>query len=140
MSGRYYINATEVRREFSQTIDNAIYSKPQFIKRTHNHLILIKEEELNSLLSDYRFDVAFIEEDDGTYIAKISIIEDVFATGVTKQEALDSLCTELIEYAEEYYANYDLYTKTSNRKSHAPYVLKILSSPSIEAVKEMLNA
>ena len=140
MLNNLYINATDVRKDFSRTIDNVIHIKPQFIKRTHNHLVFIEEKELNHLLSNLKIHVSFTREDNGTYIATNSVIEDVFSTGATKQEAIDSLCKELIEYANEYYDEYDLYSKTPNRKDHAAYVMRILSSSSIEAVKEMLDA
>lgn len=140
MSAITYINSTDVRKDFSATIDNVIYKKPQFIKRTHNHMIFIEESELNRILSNLTIPVNFIKEEDGSYIAKNTVIEDVFSVGSTKEEALNNLCKELIEYAQDYYADYDLYSKTPNRHNHAAIVMRILSSPSIEKVKEMLDA
>ena len=45
MSAVTYINSTDVRKEFSSTLDNVIHSKPQFIQRTHNHMVFIEEGE-----------------------------------------------------------------------------------------------
>ena len=135
-----YISSTDVRKEFSSTIDKVIHCKPQFVQRTHNKMVMIEEGELNSLLSVFNIPVKFIKENDGSFLATNSVIEDVFSTGATKEEAMSELCKDLIEYAQEYYDNYDLYSKTPNRKKHAPYVMRILSSPSVESVRGMLHA
>lgn len=140
MSAAVYINSTEVRKDFSSTIDRVIYCKPQFVQRTHNRMVMIEEGELNSLLSNLTIPVKFIKEDDGSFIATNSVIEDVFSAGATKETAMSELCKDLIEYAQDYYDDYDLYSKTPNRKKHAPYVMRILSSPSMESVRGMLHA
>lgn len=140
MSATVYINSTEVRKDFSSTIDRVIYCKPQFVQRTHNRMVMIEEGEFNNLLSNLTIHVKLIKENDGSFIATNSIIEDVFSTGETKEAAMSELCRELIEYAQEYYDEYDLYSKTPNRKNHAPYVMRILSSPSVESVRGMLHA
>jgi len=140
MPATMYINSTDVRKDFSNTIDNAIHSKPQFIQRTHNHMVFIEEGELNRLLSGITIKIKFTKEDDGSYIVTNQVIEDVFSTGDTKEEAINNLCKDLIEYAQDYYADYELYSRAPNRKNQAAYVMRILSAPSIESVKEMLHA
>lgn len=140
MPATLYINSTEVRKDFSSTIDRVIHCKPQFVQRTHNRMVMIEEGEFNSLLSNLMIPVKLIKEDDGSFVATNPVIEDVFSVGATKETAINELCKDLIEYAQEYYDDYDLYSKTPNRKSHAPYVMRILSSPSVESIRGMLHA
>jgi len=109
MSAVTYINATDVRKDFSATIDNTVHCKPQFIRRTHNHMIFIEEGEFNRLLSAVTIPVQFIREDDGTYIVTNPVIEDVFSIGETREEALEKLQTnpydtDQMEQDKEYIA------------------------------------
>ena len=140
MTSVMYINSTDVRKDFSATLDNVIHEKPQFVKRTHNRMIFIEEGEFNRLFSSLMIPVKIVKEKDGSFIATNSVMEDVFSTGKTKEEAIDNLCDDLIEYAADYYADYELYSKAPNRKNHAAYVMRIISSPSNEEVKEILYA
>ena len=138
MTAAAYINATDVRREFSATLDNAVYSRPQFIRRTRNHAVLLGEQMLNRILSGAVIPVSFVQEEDGSYIAVNDVIEDVLGTGTDREEALRSLCSELSEYALEYYENFEAYSHAPNRAGHLPYVLRILSSGTQQEIKEML--
>ena len=89
---------------------------------------MMKESEFNDISTSFSIPVKLIMEDDGSFVATNSVIEDVFSVGTTKEEAISELCRNLIEYAQEYYENYDLYSNTPNRKKHAPYVMRILFS------------
>ena len=135
-----YVNATDLRKNFSEMIDTIIHKRPQFIKRTRNHFVMIEENEFNRLLSVPPIRVEVLVDDDGRYFAKNDVIEDVFSTGSTKEDAINALCEDLLEYAKEYYNEYDLYSKAPNRRDQAPYIFKILSAGSPESVKEILNA
>ena len=139
-SASRYVNATDLRKNFSEMIDTIIHKRPQFVKRTRNHFVMIEENEFNRLLSVPPINVEVLADDDGSYFAKNDVFEDVFSIGSTKEDAINAMCENLIEYAEEYYDEYDLYSKAPNRRNQAPYILKIHSAKSPEAVKEMLNA
>ena len=133
-----YQNATDVRINFSKTLDNAVYSKPQFIRRTHNHVIMLGSEMLAALLSEANIHLSFVKEEDGSIVVTCEEIEDLIASGDTKEEALNDFVNGLIEYAEEYYNEYELYSRAPNRKQHLPIVLRVLAADSAEDVKEML--
>ena len=99
----------------------------------------MEEKDFNRSRDSCAIPVDLIKETDGTYIAKTPVISDVFAAGTTRDEALDALCLDLIEYAKEYRDNYDLYSKAPNRKAHLPYVLKILSATLSGDARSMLR-
>lgn len=133
-----YINATDVRKCFSETLDGAVYGKPQYIKRTRNHVIMISEDMLLSLLENAKLHVSVNKNEDGSFFVLCDEIEDIISTGGSAEEALTAFCEYVSDYANEYYENYDLYSRAPNRKPHLPYVMRILSSPTAENVKEML--
>lgn len=72
------------------------------------------------------------------YIAHCEEIEDLIALGATREAAVIEMCNCLLEYAEDYYNDFELYSKAPNRKHHLPYVerIRVLAAP--EQVKEML--
>ncbi|MBR6770141.1 MAG: hypothetical protein IKM28_02670, partial [Lachnospiraceae bacterium] len=51
-----------------------------------------------------------------------------------KPDSQDRLQEEILEYAEEYYQNYDMYFHTPNRKGHVPYIFKALIMDAPEAI------
>ena len=138
MTSTAYIRSADVRKDFSSTIDNAVYIRPQFIRRTRNHVVMLGEQMLNQILSHTILPVSIYEEN-GEYLAVNDVIEDLIGYGSTVDEATDSFCRALMEYAEEYYEEFELYSHSPNRKEHLPYVFRVLSSPSESAVKEMLQ-
>ena len=133
-----YQNATDVRINFSKILDNAVYSKPQFIKRTHNHIIMIGADMFSALLSEAKLHLSFIEGEDGSKIAVCDEIDDIIGVGDSSEEAIAHFIENLVEYAEEYYKDYKLYSRAVNRKQHLPFIMNVLAADSIENVKEML--
>lgn len=75
---------------------------------------------------------------DEGYIACCDEIEDLIATGKSRETAIDDMCGCLLEYAEDYYNDFTLYSSAPNRKHHLPYVEKIRALASMEQVKGML--
>ena len=51
---------------------------------------------------------------------------DLATQGDTPEEAFEDLIDMVIEYAEEYKAEYDLYSKSPNRAGHWPYLNEVL--------------
>ena len=56
----YAMNATDVRREWSTVMENAVRKGPQFIKRTRDYMVLADISLLENLLSAYEFTAAFL--------------------------------------------------------------------------------
>ena len=121
-----YQSSTEIRNNFSLTIDKAVHERPQFIKRTHDKVVLISDEYLYVILDQFRIDCNVKKEKDGTFILTNEIIDDIIATGNSLEKAKEDLSNQLLDYAREYYESFDLYSKAPNRKKHLAYVMKIL--------------
>ena len=63
------INATEVRKNWSETCDFVARKKPSLIKRTHDILYFSSKENMLKLLSSTRYECNVYKEDDGSYTA-----------------------------------------------------------------------
>lgn len=132
-----YISSSEVRKNFSDTINNAIYSKPQLIKRNKNDVMLISKDTVFDMLENLRIKLV-IKKDKNTYYTENEVLEDIIGWGNTKQEAIDDFIKFLDIYAHDYYDNFQVYSKTERGKKDLPYVFRVICSTSLEDIKSML--
>jgi hypothetical protein len=120
------LNATDVRRDWSTVLESVVRDKPQFIKRTRDYMVLTDLKLFESLLSVYQFTAVKYEEEDGTITLSLNEM-DLAENGRTEEEARRLLGKSILEYAEDFYGDFNLYSAAPNRKDHVPYILKALS-------------
>lgn len=130
---KYFINATDVCREWSSVIDNVITERPQFIRRARDEMILISLSHFESVLDAYKFTARKLVEDDGSVTLTLNEI-DLIENGANESEAKYALAKSILEYAEDFYNDFPLYSMSPNRKGHIPYVMKALIINNPEAI------
>ena len=128
------ISATNARQHFSEFIDEIVRERPVIIKRNRDLIMSFALQDISSLLEHYRFTVNEFIEDDNSITLSLNEF-DLVVNEPDRDHALDSMTKEIKEYAEEYYQNFRLYLNSPNRRTELPYVLKVLSSKSIDEVK-----
>ena len=122
-----YRNASEVRKNWSSTIDSVVRERPAFINRTHDSVAIIDANLLRELLKDYKYHVIVESEDDGSvtgFVDELQLAENA----PNKQELINTMISSMKDYAIDYYTEFGYWSKASNRMSHIPYVLKLLIS------------
>lgn len=132
------VNATQVRAHFSEFIDNVVRDKPQFMKRSRDVIYSFSENQIQLLLEQYQFHVNVEQDEDASY----NVTDDKFdliGWGNTKEEAIIDFAEQLVDYAEEYYQEFALYSLAPNRKHHFPYILHILTKHSIDEVRLLIH-
>lgn len=117
--------ATTVRKEWSTICDSVIHEKPKFIKRTRDKMWLSNLEIMSEILKVYCFTAAKYTEEDGSVTLSLNEI-DLVENGKSEQEARFNLGSTILEYAVDYYNDYELYSQSPNRKAHIPYIFKAL--------------
>ncbi|MEA4847374.1 MAG: hypothetical protein VB106_09110 [Clostridiaceae bacterium] len=132
------INATDVRKDWGSFIDSVVRNKPKFIKRSRDYIFAASTDMLNEMLKEYRLTATIYEEENGTVTAALEEI-DIAANGITKEDALNALTSDLQEYAEEYYNEFEYWYSAPNRKTHLPYILKILLQDETEDILSMIK-
>lgn len=120
------LNATDVRKNWSVTLDSVVREKPAYVKRTHDNIAIIGVQTLNTILSGYRFNVKRFNEEDGS-VTLSSEEMDIIANGPDENSALRRMAAYIKEYAEEFYDEFPTWSAAPNRKPHIPYVFKALS-------------
>jgi hypothetical protein len=133
------ISATDARKNWSKVIDTVVRKKPVFIKRNRDILTFLSLEQLDILLDSFRLRLSILPEDDGSITGVIEEL-DILANGASEEEVIELLTEDLIEYAEEYMENFDIYYHSSNRRVHFPYVYRVIAHESnYEIVKDMFD-
>ncbi len=133
------ISSTEVRKNWSEVIDTVVRKKPVFIKRNRDVLTFLSLEQLDIILDFFVLNMNIYLEEDGSYTASIDEI-DLAGNARTQDEVIELICDDLIEYADEYMENFDLYYHSSNRKSHFPYIYKVIAHESDrDKIKTIFN-
>lgn len=133
------LNATDVRKNWGQFNDDVVREGPRFVKRSRDKWAALSTEHLRAALADYRFDAIFYQEEDGTVTAALDGF-DIVENGDNKEEAIELMTDELIEYALEYQENFNLYYNSSNRHKHFPYIMHVLVQEDAEEVRCLINA
>ena len=119
------MNATDVRKEWSGVVDTAVRRRPVFIKRTRDYLMLSDVETQKEMLRAYNYSATILPEEDGSITLSCDIL-DIVVNAPTLEQAKSQLAKDIIEYATEFYKEFDLWKRAPNRRSHIPYVMKAL--------------
>ena len=56
------INATDVRKNWSVTLDNVAHERPAYVKRTHDNVAIFSINTLNMMLAGYHFNAKKYKE------------------------------------------------------------------------------
>jgi antitoxin YefM len=134
------INSSEVRKNFSEFIDNAVHKRPQVIVRNRDHIIAMNTDHLAVALKDLKMTAHVIQDEDNHYITTLDEIDDLIGYGEDPERSLYDLSVQLIEYAQEYMTDsFITYFNAPNRRGHLPYVLKIMLYESPEQIISLLS-
>ena len=132
------INATDVRKNWSEISENAIREKPQFIKKTRDYMMLSSMEFVNELLSDYAFSAVKYKEKDGSITLSLNEL-DLVENAATEEEAVSALSEAILEYAVDFYKEFNLWSSAPNRKKEIPYVFKALILDDAKKIGECIK-
>ena len=130
--------ATTVRKEWSAVCDSVIHEKPKFIKRTRDRMWFSNLETISDILQIYQFTVLKYVEDDGSITLSLNEI-DLVENGKNEQEVRLNMGKAILEYALDFYNEYEMYSRSPNRKKHIPYIFKALIIDNPERIGDMLQ-
>ena len=99
--------------------------------------IKISTEMLKIFLDTLNFTVSFFEEEDGSFTAVLEEL-DLIENAPSKEDCMISILDAMKDYAHDFYNDFSLWSSAPNRKSHIPYVLKILLSPDSRLLEDMV--
>lgn len=128
------MTSSEVRSDWSRVMDSVVHVRPAFIKRTRDRMMLCNIDTIAQLVEGLRFVADRHDEDDGS--VTLSLVDlDIAVNEPDEQTAIHSLAADISEYADEYYQNYEVYSKAPNRRAHLPYVMKALTAQTLKELE-----
>lgn len=131
---------TEARNQFSTLYDSVFNSfNPTIIKRKQTEQVaLLRVDLLKMVLADYKLNPEIIKEDDGSITLALDSLE-MYTNNSTLDLAACDLVEDLKLYAQDYMDRSQLFLQAPNRKSHFPYVLKVMLCDNDEEILTLLG-
>ena len=131
---------TEARNQFSTLYDSVFNSfSPAIIKRKQTEQVaLLRVDLLKMILNDYKLNPEIIHEEDSSITLALDSLE-IYTNNSTIDLAAKDLVEDLKIYAQDYMERSQLFLHAPNRKSHFPYVLKILLCDNDEEICTLLG-
>ena len=129
--------ANEIRSEFNQFIDAVMHKKPQVVERNQDFFWSFSQKHLIEMLSQFTFVIEFEKNEKG-FVGSITTIEEIVGKGSSFDEMIEDIASQLMEFASDYYRNFDRY-HDSNKKAHLPYMLNVLLQEDLNGVKRLIT-
>ena len=132
------MNATDVRKNWSEVSESVIREKPQFIKKTRDYMMLSNMEFMNVLLSGYQFTAVKYVESDGSVTLSLNEI-DLVENADSEEEAIKAMSASILEYAVDFYKDFNFWASANNKKAEIPYVFKALILDDVAKIGECIQ-
>ncbi len=127
------VNATDVRKNWSEVSENVIREKPAFIKKTRDYMLLSNIEFISELLSGYSFSAVKYTEKDGSITLSLNELP-LAENGSDENEALNLLAKSILDYSVDFYNEFNMWASAPNRKKEVPYIFKALILDDIKKI------
>ena len=131
---------TEARNQFS-TLYDSVFNKfnPAIIKRKNSEQIaLLRVDLLKMLLLEFTLKPEVIYEEDGSVTLAIDILE-LYANNSNIDLATTDLIEDLKIYSQDYMQRSQLFLNAPNRRSHFPYILRVLLCDNDQEIRDLLR-
>lgn len=134
------LNITKARQNLSSLYDQVYNTyEPKIIKRKQTEEILLLRVDLQKmLLSNFKLKPEVINEDDGSVTLALDQL-DIYVNSISLEDAISELIDDLKHYAQDFMKRSQLFLNAPNRKSHFPYILRILLCDSDEELRDLLE-
>lgn len=133
----YAMPASTVRNQWSSVMDSVIHRKPAFIQRTRGTMLLCSTQMMAQILGRVEYTADEHVETDGSFTLTLDNL-GLAVNEPTLELAKKALCEEIMEYAQEYYDNYELFSKAPNRADHLPWVIRACIAKTSEELESLI--
>lgn len=123
------MSSSDVRKEWSEVMDTVVRRGPVLLRRNRDYMMLCSDETISQIVSDVTLTATQYTEADGSVTLSVEQL-DLVAHGEDLEGAVVALVADWVEYAEEYFQEFQAYSHAPNRKGHLPYVMKALAAKS----------
>lgn len=131
---------SEARSQLSRLFDEVIEGlRPVLIRRKgREEALLLRRDNLEVLLEPFTLTAQVMREEDGSTTIAIDELEWA-VNAPTREAAVQELLDDLRHYAGDYLERAPVFLRAPNRRTHFPFVLRILLASTDEQIRRMLN-
>lgn len=131
---------SEARSQLSRLFDEVIEDlRPVLIRRKgREEALLLRRDDLEALLESFTLTAQVLREEDGSITVAVDELEWA-VNAPTRETAVQQVLDDLRHYAGDYLARAPVFLRAPNRRTHFPYVLRILLASTDEQIRRMLN-
>ena len=135
------IQFTEARNQFSALYDTVFNTySPTIIKRKQTEEVaLLRVDLLKMVLAKSTMTPEVLHEENGSVTLALDQLE-LYSNNDSLETATLELIQDLKIYAQDYLQRPQLFLQAPNRKSHFPYVLRILLCENDEEIRGLLES
>ena len=129
---------TEARNDFSN-LYNEVYNalKPVIVRRKQKEQVLLMRIDLQKvLLEEFKLKPKKLTENDGSITLALDEIE-LYVNADTTEKAVEELIQDIKNYAQDYIQRPQLFLNAPNRRSHFPYILRVLLCDNDDEIKSL---
>ena len=93
---------------------------------------------MDAMLPNLTYTVSYDIEQNGSFSGTL---EDVEITGnaETLEALMEILASYLVEYAQDYLAEFNRYFHSPNRRAHFPYIMKAVAQPDVASLAALFR-
>lgn len=107
-------------------------------RKQKEQVLLVRTDLQKVLLEEYKLKPKKIAEDDGSIILALDEIE-LYVNADTTEKAIEELIQDIKNYAQDYIQRPQLFLNAPNRRSHFPYILRVLLCDNDDEIKSLLE-
>jgi len=132
--------SSDVRQNWAEFMDSVLHKAPRFVQRNERDVFLVTNFEfLSAMLNDVRYSVEVeYDEETGEFVASMNGFWFVEA-GESEEEAIHQLAKQLLDYAEDYFKEFNKYFYAPNLKPQVPKATKALVCNDVEEIKQFFD-
>lgn len=134
------LNLTDARKEFSSLYNQVfnMYQPAIITRKKSEEVMVLRVDQQKMLLTNYSLRPEVIQEEDNTITLALDDLE-LYSNGSNLDEAVNDLIEDLKIYASDYLQRSQLFLNAPNRKSHFPFILRVLLCESDEEIRQLLE-
>jgi len=130
---------SEARSRLSRLFDEVVEEfRPVLIQRRGREALLLRRENLETLLEPFTLRANVLDEGDGSVTIAIDEL-DWAVNAPSRDAAVAELVADLRQYAEDYIERAQVFLRAPNRRAHFPYVLRVLLASTDEQVRRIVR-
>ena len=132
------MNSADAIKNWSEATETVIKGKPIFIEDESNKMILSNLEFVELLLSGYTYSAKKHIENDKSITLSLNEI-DLVENASTEDASKTLLAKSILEYAENFYYEYQLWSSAPNKQAEIPYIFKALVLNDVDKIKSNIK-